>query len=118
MSELLKQFFGAWSEPDKARQAQAIAGAVTPEARYTDPRTPEPLIGPEAIANYVSAFTEMAPGAIAKLTQVDERDGITRATIAFVMPDGMRQIGQYFVWADHTGQLAHLVGFVGTGAEA
>jgi hypothetical protein len=118
LRDLLEQFFGAWNEPDKTRQSQDIAGVLSREARYVDPRTPEPLIGPEAIAGYVSAFTEMAPGAEAQVAHVDERDGIIRATIAFVMPDGTRQLGQYFVRADPSGHIEHLVGFVGTGAQA
>lgn len=117
MREMLEQFFGAWGEADPSERSKAISGAVSSEARYVDPRTPDALIGAEAIAAYVAGFTEMAPGAVADVMHVDQRDGVTRATIAFVMPDGMRQLGQYFVIADSAGHLAHLVGFVGTGAD-
>lgn len=115
MREMLNRFFGAWSETDRTAQAEAVAGALSPEVRYVDPRTAEPLIGPEAVAAYIAEFTKMAPGAVAEVAHVDTRDGITRATIAFVMPDGKRQMGQYFVVPDEQGRLAHLVGFVGTG---
>ncbi len=115
MQSKIEQFYGAWSETDKVKQAEAVAAALSAEARYVDPRTPDPLVGPAAVADYVAQFTEMAPGAVATVAQVDERDGIARATIAFVMPDGNRQMGQYFVQADTDGQLSHLVGFVGTG---
>ncbi|MFK7940264.1 MAG: molecular chaperone GroEL [Roseovarius sp.] len=116
MRDMLDQFFGAWSETDRIKQADAISHTLTADARYADPRTPEALIGPQAIAAYVAGFTEMAPGAVADVVQTDTRDGITRATVAFVMPGGMRQMGQYVVQTDGSGALARLVGFVGTGA--
>ena len=104
------------SEADEAAQAQQIAQVLAAEARYVDPRTAEPLIGPAAVAGYVAQFTKMAPGAVAEVAQIDERDGVARATIAFVMPDGARQMGQYFIRASSAGSLEYLVGFVGTGA--
>ena len=117
MRDVLERFFGAWGVADPAVQAQAVAASLSAEARYVDPRTADPLIGPDAVSAYIAQFAEMAPGAQAQVAQVDERDGVTRATIAFVMPDGKRQMGQYFVVADKAGYLAHLVGFVGTGTE-
>ena len=115
MSNAVKQFFDAWGEADSQKQADQIAAVLSPEARYVDPRTSEPLIGPQAVAGYVSQFTAMAPGAVAEAVDVGERDGVMRATVEFRMADGMVQLGQYFVEADEAGNLTRLVGFVGTG---
>ena len=60
-------------------------------------------------------FSQSAPGAVAEVVSADTRDGVTRATIAFKMPNGMEQAGQYFVEHGSDGLISRMVGFVGTG---
>jgi len=117
MSDMVKRFFDAWGEADKATQASMIAEALSADARYADPRTPEPLNGSEVVAGYVAQFTEMAPGGVADTVDVATSDGVIRATVEFRMSDGMAQLGQYFAEADADGKLTRLVGFVGNGAQ-
>ena len=76
--------------------------------KLMDDRSPE----------YVGMFSAQAPGAVAEVTHTDTRDGVTRATIAFKMPNGMEQTGQYFVEKSQDGLITRMIGFVGTGASA
>ncbi|MDA9008780.1 nuclear transport factor 2 family protein [Alphaproteobacteria bacterium] len=115
MSDNVNKFFAAWGDADNNAQAKTIAETLANDARYADPRTEAPLIGPEAVANYVAQFAQMAPGAMVEAVDVAERDGITRATVEFKMANGMVQMGQYFIEMDASGKLSRLVGFVGTG---
>ena len=62
-------------------------------------------------------FVANAPGAKAVVVDTQTRHGVTRATVAFRMADGMEQMGQYFVEQD-TGGITRMVGFVGTGVPA
>lgn len=103
---------------DSTARNAAIHAAVTQNASYADPRTEAPLIGPAAINEYIGMFSAQAPGATAEVTQSDTREGVTRATVTFRMPNGMEQTGQYFVEKSQDGLIARMVGFVGTGAPA
>lgn len=111
MTDAVKFFFEAWADGS----AEKIAASVATDASYLDPRTPEPLIGPEAITDYVAMFAQHTPGAVADVTDLSETGPYIRATVAFKMPDGMAQSGQYFVDLDEDGKIARLIGFVGTG---
>jgi hypothetical protein len=115
MSENAHKFFTAWGDANRATQVTSISEALTDDARYSDPRTEAPLIGPKAVTGYVAQFAEMAPGAVVEAVDVAERDGVTRATVEFRMANGMVQMGQYFIESDNSGKLSRLVGFVGTG---
>ena len=61
MSDNVSKFFTAWGDSNSASQAATIAEALAVDARYADPRTEAPLIGPEAVSNYVAQFAQMAP---------------------------------------------------------
>ncbi|PUB16364.1 nuclear transport factor 2 family protein [Yoonia sediminilitoris] len=115
MTDKTEAFFEAWGMTDAADRLAALQAAVTSDASYADPRTDAPLSGPEAIAAYVGMFSQAAPGAVAEVVHTDTRDGVTRATIAFKMPNGMEQMGQYFIEHDAVGLICRMVGFVGTG---
>lgn len=118
MPDSVKTFFDAWGMSDATDRATAIHASVAAEATYADPRTENPLIGPDALTEYVGMFSEQAPGAVAEVAHAEARDGVTRATIAFKMPNGMEQMGQYFVEHNSDGRISRMVGFVGTGAAA
>lgn len=116
MSTSIQGFFAAWSETDDARRHAAIAAAFAETGQYADPRTSAPLTDTSAISDYVGQFIEAAPGAAADVIALDQHHGVSRATIAFRMANGMEQLGQYFVELDNTGRISRMVGFVGTGA--
>ncbi|WP_108813921.1 molecular chaperone GroEL [Loktanella sp. Alg231-35] len=116
MTDAITTFFDAWGMSDTDARYSAIQKSIAPSATYADPRTDAPLTGPDAIAEYVGMFSAQAPGAVAEVATTQSRDGVTRATIAFKMPNGMEQLGQYFVEMGQDGQISRMVGFVGTGA--
>lgn len=118
MSKAIETFFGAWSEADTYARLKAVEAAMTGDAIYIDPRTSDPLSGASAISEYVGMFAQMAPGAVAAVIDTQVQQGMTRATIAFRMKDGMEQMGQYFVESDEAGLITRMVGFVGTGLPA
>lgn len=121
MSDPIVDFFGAWKLNDADTRRDAIAGAVIDDVRYDDPRTPDTVIGADALCDYVGQFSADAPGWAARVVASDTTAGVTRATVAFegAGPDGeaMSQLGQYFVELDGQ-RIARMVGFVGTGAPA
>ena len=118
MSDAITTFFEAWGMSDADARLLAIQASFAKTATYADPRTDTPLTGPSAVADYVGMFAMSAPGAVADVSGLDTRDGVARATITFKMPDGMKQLGQYFVEHNKNGLIARMVGFVGTGAPA
>lgn len=118
MTDATTTFFDAWGMSDADNRLAAVRASIGPDASYADPRTSEALIGPDAIAQYVGMFAQSAPGAVAEVANAESRDGVTRATIAFKMPNGMEQIGQYFLTHGDDGLITRMVGFVGTGAPA
>lgn len=120
MSDCIATFFEAWELEDDAPRLAKINSSVAASIRYDDPRTPETLVGVEALNSYVAMFSANAPGWSAKVVKSDTTGIITRVTVAFsgVGPDGSEQVqlGQYFVEKD--GELvSRMVGFAGTGEQ-
>lgn len=119
MSDLIETFFDAWGMDDDAARAKAVAAAFADSGTYADPRSPETLTGPAAIAEYVNMFSANAPGWTAKVVKTDTTGNAVRATVAFggMGPDGseMIQHGQYFTDLQD-GKIMRMIGFVGTGA--
>ena len=120
MSDPISTFFGAWQLESADARLEKITSAVTANIQYDDPRTPQTVIGIDALNEYVGMFSANAPGWSAKVIGSNTTAGMTRATVAFggMGPDGseMVQLGQYFVESD--GELiSRMVGFVGTGAQ-
>ena len=115
--DALEQFFGAWSETDTDARKSAIADAAADGFIYSDPRSGKRLDTPDAISDYIGAFSASAPGWTAKVVTADEVNGYVRAVVAFggMGPDGseMVQHGTYFAELDTAGKLKLLAGFVG-----
>ena len=107
-------FFSAWAMADADKRASAVRDAVTDNVTYSDPRTEAPIEGPDALADYVGMFSKAAPGATAEVVKSDTIQGQSRVTVAFKMPNGMEQLGQYFV-TPADGPITSMTGFVGTG---
>ncbi len=119
MANSIETFFEAWGMADDVARAVAIASVYADDGTYADPRSPDVLTGPAAIAEYVNMFSENAPGWTAKVVKSDTVAGVIRATVAFggTGPDGneMVQHGQYVADLDGN-KITRMVGFVGTGA--
>lgn len=118
MSDSVVTFFEAWQFEEAESRLEKLGSALAEDIRYNDPRTPETLIGIDAVSSYLAVFSANAPGWSAKVVKSDTVGNITRVTVAFsgIGPDGSQQVqlGQYFV--EHEGDLvSRMVGFVGTG---
>lgn len=118
MTDPISTFFEAWQIEDAGARLEKIASAVTEGVKYDDPRTPETLVGIEALSAYVGMFSANAPGWSAQVVKSDVNGSMTRSTVAFRGngPDGaeQEQLGQYFVEKEG-GLVSRLVGFIGTG---
>lgn len=119
MTDSITRFFDAWGMTDETARAQTIMDTYSADGTYADPRAPEVLTGPDAIADYVAMFSANAPGWTARVVKADQTADTIRVTVAFGGrgPDGsdMVQHGQYFVRILE-GKIVDMVGFVGTGA--
>ena len=100
MSDCIETFFDAWQVDDAELRLAKIKSSVAETIRYNDPRTPETVIGIEALNSYVGMFSANAPGWTAKVIKSDSTADLTRVTVAFSGkgPDNSEQVqlGQYF----------------------
>ncbi|WP_204113551.1 molecular chaperone GroEL [Shimia biformata] len=115
MTQSIENFFAAWGEPDAEARANAIRACLSGTFFYLDPRTETPMTKVDDLVAYVGMYTQYAPGATARVTDVTTTGDYHRATVAFEMADGQKQHGQYVIQLDGTGCLSHLVGFAGMG---
>ena len=115
MSHHIESFFAAWGEPDAEARATTLNAAVAPAFTYADPRTQDPIHDGDALAAYVGMFSQYAPGATAQVVNLANIGDAFRATVEFAMPDGKKQLGQYFGDTDETGRITRMTGFVGLG---
>lgn len=118
MPDPISTFFAAWQVDDAEARREILSQAVDTKIAYTDPRTPETIIGIDTLNDYVGMFSANAPGWCAKVIANDKTGSMMRSTVAFSGPgpDGTEQVqyGQYFVEMD-ADLVARMVGFVGTG---
>ena len=119
MTDAITRFFDAWGMTEDTARTRTIREVVSADGTYADPRAPEALTGPDAIAAYVAMFSANAPGWTARVVKSDQTADTVRVTVAFggKGPDGsdMVQHGQYFARLLE-GKIVDMVGFVGTGA--
>lgn len=118
MSDSVRRFFNAWGDGDAEARMAVLNDVLAAGVRYADPRLDSALVGVAAVVDYVGQYSQMAPGAIAQVAEIQTRDGVNRATIEFIMADGHVQMGQYMIEADDHERLTRLVGFVGVGTDA
>lgn len=117
MADPIVTFFDAWQCTATEQRLEKINQSVTEQIKYDDPRTPQTIVGKNALNEYVGMFSANAPGWSAKVIRSDTTAGMTRATVAFggKGPDGtdMIQHGQYFIETENE-LISRMVGFVGT----
>ena len=115
MSDAIERFFASWGEPDPDTRAKALNDCLPSEVSYADPRTPETITDRETLIAYVAMYSQYAPGATARVTNLSSTQGNYRANVEFRMPDGKTQTGQYFIEIDDLSRPRNIVGFVGLG---
>ncbi len=115
MSDAIEKFFTAWGNPDQDARAEELRACLSSKVSYADPRTSRTITDIDTLIAYVAMYTQYAPSATARVTNVSQTEGHYRATVEFRMQDGMTQTGQYFIEADDQSRLRRMVGFVGLG---
>ena len=115
MTDFVESFFAAWGEPDADARANALRSTLAEPFSYQDPRMPDPTSDTEELISYVAMYTQAMPGATARAVHQSCTGALTRATVEFAMPDGNKQLGQYFIEHDTKGRLTRLIGFAGMG---
>ena len=88
---------------------------LSAKVAYLDPRLTDPLNGIDAVDEYVSGYSRQVPGATAEVETQKKNGSNVLATVAFRMPSGKVQHGQYIIEVDTDGRLARMVGIVGLG---
>ena len=115
MSRAIATFFAAWGESDPDLRAGMLRETLSPDIAYLDPRLTDPLIGIDAVNDYIGGYSRQVPGATAAVEAQKKEDRNVLATVAFRMPDGAVQHGQYMIEVATDGRLARMVGIVGLG---
>ncbi|KRS11928.1 hypothetical protein XM53_14330 [Roseovarius atlanticus] len=115
MSDSVRRFFNAWGDGDAEARMAVLNDVLASGVRYADPRLEAPVVGTAAVMDYVGQFSQMAPGAIAQIACMEDRDGVILATVEFIMAGGHMQTGQFVIETDAGERLSRIVGFKGTG---
>lgn len=115
MSQAIERFFASWGNPDPDTRAADLSACLSANVFYCDPRTPAPICDVDALIAYVAMYTQYAPGATARVSNLSQTQDTYRATVEFRMQDGMTQTGQYFIETDDQSRPSRMIGFVGLG---
>ncbi|SHI99472.1 hypothetical protein SAMN05444000_104127 [Shimia gijangensis] len=115
MSHAIESFFAAWGESNPDIRETVLRASLSDKVSYADPRTSGIIPSVDELVEYVGMYTQMAPGATARLAGLSETQNSFRATVEFRLADGRTQLGQYFIETDDQSHLCRMVGFVGLG---
>ncbi|WP_146345941.1 nuclear transport factor 2 family protein [Phaeobacter marinintestinus] len=114
MTDCIHTLFSAWGDPSPDGRASKTDAAIGPDFYYADPNAADPVEGRDAYLAYIAQFSDMMPGASAKVVSVSQHHGHARATVDFLKGDTLMMRGQYF--ADiNDAKITRLIGFTGTG---
>ncbi|TCL08573.1 hypothetical protein BXY66_0610 [Shimia isoporae] len=116
MTHAIESFFAAWGEADADTRSDKLRETLSSQISYADPRTPDPITDAQSLVEYVGMYSQYAPGATAEAVATSETSGHFRVTVAFRMPDGNEQLGQYFIDLDDQSRITRAIGFAGLGA--
>lgn len=98
IDELVDVYCLAWTSPDPAERARALASVWAPGARYTDPTVD--VTGAEALLAHIDKVLARRPGArVVRTSAVDSHHGVARFAWCVVTADGQRPAGGHrFQW--------------------
>jgi steroid delta-isomerase-like uncharacterized protein len=89
---LVERFEAAWSARDFASE---LAAVCAPDLHYEDPLTPQPLIGPGALAMHVARLRTGAPDARLESTGERLSDGRCVAAPVRVLATNTAELGEF-----------------------
>jgi len=109
----IDRYCEAWSDPDEARRAAALADVWAPGATYTDPMVH--AVGAEALLQHIAGVHGQMPGArIVRTSELQTHHDAGRFAWQVVLPDGNSlPEGLDLVLFDGNGKIVRIVGFFG-----
>lgn len=113
LSELIRLYTDAWSEPDRALRQQLLERVWAEDGTYTDPTAH--VAGMHAFVDHIGGIFEQFPGACCELTSgIDMHHETLRFTWRMLLADGTALLdGIDFAELSTDGKLRRIVGFFG-----
>ena len=116
--DLLTRFFSAWGQSDASARRETLVACMTPDGVYADPHCPAAMVGIDAVAQMLQAFSDNMPGGSARpIGEPSSHNGYIRSAISFESNGAEMMRGQYFTQRDGN-KLVQIIGFVGMGEVA
>lgn len=109
----IDRYCEAWSDPDPARRAAALADVWAPGATYTDPTIHAE--GGEALLAHIAGVHSQLPGArIVRVSELQAHHDAARFAWQVILPDGSTlPEGLDFAIFDASSKITRIVGFFG-----
>lgn len=110
---IIDRYCQAWSDPEPAVRAAALADVWAKDARYTDPRAD--TYGAEALLEHIADVLAQRPGArVLRTSAVQQHHGFARFAWRVIDADGTRlPEGLDIAMIGTDGRITQIVGFFG-----
>lgn len=110
---IIDRYCEAWSFPEPAARAAALAEVWAKDARYTDPRAD--THGAEALLAHIAGVLAQRPGArVVRTSTVQQHHGFARFTWRVIEADGSRlPEGLDIAVIGDDGRITQIIGFFG-----
>lgn len=110
---IIDRYCEAWSDPDPAARAAALAGVWAKDARYTDPRAD--TRGAEALLAHIAGVLAQRPGArVVRTSAIQQHHGFVRFAWRVIEADGNRlPEGLDIAVIGDDGRITQIIGFFG-----
>ncbi|MDD9237224.1 nuclear transport factor 2 family protein [Enterobacter roggenkampii] len=110
---IIDRYCEAWSDPEPAARAAALAEVWAQDARYTDPRAD--AYGTEALLEHIASVLAQRPGArVVRTSAVQLHHGFARFAWQVIEADGTRlPEGLDIAMVGEDGRITQIIGFFG-----
>ena len=110
---LIDRYCEAWSDPEPAARAAALADVWAKDARYTDPRAD--TRGAEALLNHIAGVLAQRPGArVVRTSAIQQHHGFVRFAWQVIEANGTRlPEGLDIAVIGDDGRITQIIGFFG-----
>ena len=110
---IIDRYCEAWSDPEPAARAAALADVWANGARYTDPRAD--THGAEALLDHIAGVLAQRPGArVVRTSAVQQHHGFARFAWQVIEVDGTRLPGGLDIAViGGDGRITQIIGFFG-----
>ena len=110
---IIDRYCEAWSDPEPAARAAALAEVWAPGGRYTDPRVD--AHGAKALLEHIAGILAQRPGArVVRTSAVQRHHGFARFAWRVIEADGaMLPEGLDIAMIGDDGRITQIIGFFG-----